>query len=182
MRRAVIAAGFRTETGPDGARYTGISQYAVPHWFDRISELVGAPIVPRLNCFRISLAGEVSEVWVHSDDICAKYASVLYLNGPDQCRGGTAFWKHRALGMSSLWSKDQLETCGMNAGAFYALMEREWRVLDAWEQTGLIPMAFNRFITYPTSLFHSRYPFEGFGSGPEDGRMIWVCFYDKEGE
>jgi len=62
------------------------------------------------------------------------------------------------------------------------MMNREWKDLTFWEQYHLVPMKFNRFATYPTCLFHSRWPFEAFGKGPEDGRLIWVCFYDVEGE
>jgi hypothetical protein len=46
--------------------------------------------------------------------------------------------------------------------------------------TALLPMRFNRFLTYPTCFFHSRYPFEAFGNAPENGRLVWVCFFDKE--
>lgn len=182
VRQAVIEAGFKTQQGPDGAWYTGICEYAVPRWFDRIAELVGSPIIPRLSCFRLNLAGELPHSWVHSDDICAKYASVLYLNLPEQCQGGTAFWKHTALGMDRLLTPDELEARGMDPGAFYRLMNREWKDLTHWQQVGFSEMRWNRFITYPTCYFHSRYPFEAFGTGPEDGRLIWVCFYDKAEE
>src|SRR3954447_340240 len=180
IRERVISCGFGTERGPDGALYTGISQYPVPHWFGLIAETVGRPIVPRLSCFRVNLAGEVPEVWVHSDGICAQYASVLYLNLPAQCAGGTAFWKHSALEMDRLPTPAELEARGMNPAAFYPFIEREWHVLDSWERVGFVEMRWNRFITYPTSYFHSRFPFAGFGTAPENGRLIWVCFYDLE--
>lgn len=178
VRNAVIAKGFSAEKGPDGALYTGISQYPVPHWFDRLSELMEAKIEPKLSCFRLNLAGELPHSWVHSDDICAKFASVLYLNLPEQCQGGTAFWKHEALGMDRLLSDEELREKGIDYLAFHRFMTREWKDLTFWKQHGFVPMKFNRFITYPTCYFHSRYPFEAFGSGPEDGRLIWVCFYD----
>lgn len=178
VRAAVIRSGFATKTGPDGAAYTGISEYPVPHWFERVAEVVGAPIIPRLSAFRLNLAGELPHSWVHSDDICAQYASVLYLNTPEQCAGGTAFWRHKALGMERLLTPEELTARGMDPESFYRLMNCDWKRLTFWEQIGFMPMQFNRFITYPTSYFHSRYPFEGFGTGPEDGRLIWVCFYD----
>lgn len=180
IRQKVIDGGFTSETGPDGATYTGICKLQVFEWFDRIAEIVGSPIVPKLSCFRLNLAGEKPHSWVHSDDICAKYASVLYLNLPEQCSGGTAFWKHDALGLDRLPPKEALAPQGINPDAFYKLIEREWKDLTFWKQTALIEMKFNRFVTYPTCLFHSRYPFEAFGSGPKDGRLIWVCFYDLE--
>lgn len=178
VREAVIAGSFATRQGPDGADYTGISDYAVPHWFARIGEVLGRTVVPRLSCFRLNLAGELPHSWVHSDDICAQYASVLYLNTPEQCTGGTAFWKHAALGVSHLLSREELEARGMDVDAFYKLMNREWKDAEAWRQVAFMEMKFNRFLTYPTCFFHSRWPWEGFGTSPQDGRLIWACFYD----
>lgn len=181
-RNAVIANGFTTETGPDGAKYTGISKYQVSHWFGLIAEAIQCEIEPKISCFRMNLAGELPHSWVHSDDICAKYASVLYLNPPEQCAGGTAFWKHEALGIDHLPTKQELAAAGTHADWFYDMMSREWKVLTYWKQINFVPMQWNRFITYPTSLFHSRFPFEGFGTGPADGRLIWICFYDRKGD
>lgn len=175
VRESVIRSQFSTETGPDGAPYTGICKFAVPHWFDCLSERLGRQIVPAISCFRLNLAGELPHSWVHSDGCCASYATVLYLNEPEQCFGGTAFWKHKYLGITQLPTKEEL---GEFAMPFYARMAEDWKRLDLWEQTEVVPMQFNRLITYPTSLFHSRFPFEGFGSGPKDGRLIWICFYD----
>jgi hypothetical protein len=178
IRASVVNGEFTTQTGPDGAPYTGISMFPVPHWPRNIEKCLGVPIIPRLSCFRLNLEGELPHSWVHSDDICAKYASVLYLNEPEQCKGGTAFWTHKALNIDRLPSKENLTKQGIDADSFYKRMEREWKELIWWKQRIFVPMQFNRFITYPTYLFHSRFPFEGFGKGPQDGRLIWICFYD----
>jgi hypothetical protein len=175
VRDAVIHGGFATQIGPDGAAYTGISMHPVPQWYELISALVGGPIQPKISCFRLNLKGELPHSWVHSDTICAEYASVLYLNPPDQCKGGTAFWRHKTRGIDGLPTKESL---GPDADRIYKEIEQEWKELEHWNQIGFVPMQFNRFITYPTQLFHSRFPFEGFGDGPEDGRLIWICFYD----
>lgn len=181
IRQSVINGEFATHVGPDGASYTGISLHPVPHWPDRISELIGKKVIPKLSCFRLNLSGELPHSWVHSDDICAKYASVLYLNTPEQCKGGTAFWRHKQLLMSRLPTRQWLKDTGCDDEAFYQQMERDWKVLDLWEKEMIVPMKWNKFVTYPTCLFHSRYPFEAFGTGPKDGRLIWICFYDIEG-
>lgn len=181
VREAVLRSQFGTHRGPDGADYTGISMHPVPHFYERIAQLVGAPIRPMISCFRMNLAGELPHSWVHSDDICAKYATVLYLNPPAHCKGGTAFWRHKTRGIDRLPPKAELTARGEDADAFYEIIEQEWKELKHWEQVEFVPMKFNRFITYPTSLFHSRFPFEGFGEGPDDGRLIWICFYDIEG-
>jgi Family of unknown function (DUF6445) len=178
VRQAVTTGPFATHQGPDGATYTGISDYSVPDWPKLIEKAIGAAIDVKLTCFRINYAGEQPHSWVHSDDICAKYASVLYLNSPEQCNGGTAFWRHDGLKIDRLPSREQIEASGFGADWFLEMMTREWKDLKYWKQVGFVPMKFNRFITYPTSLFHSRYPFEGFGTTPADGRLIWVCFYD----
>lgn len=182
VRKAVTAGPFATHQGPDGAMYTGISDCSVSDWPKLIEKAIGAEIDVKLSCFRINYAGEQPHSWVHSDDICAKYASVLYLNPPEQCNGGTAFWRHEGLGVDRLPTKEQLTKGGFHADWFYDMMTREWKELKWWKQVGFVPMKFNRFITYPTSLFHSRFPFEGFGTTPADGRLIWICFYDVRGE
>lgn len=178
VRDAVINGEFSTETGPDGFEYTGISKHQVPHWFDLIAQGLECSIIPRLSFFRLNLAGEVPHSWVHSDDICARFAAVLYLNLPNQCHGGTAFWRHTGLRMECMPSLEEMQATGTHVDWFLSMMQREWADLRFWEQHCFVGMQFNRFITYPTSQFHSRYPFEGFGTGPQDGRLVWSCFYD----
>lgn len=172
VRESVINGAFSTQVGPDGGQYTGISTFPVPRWFDRISECLSKKIVPRISCFRLNLDGELPHSWVHSDEICAEFASVLYLNTPEQCSGGTAFWKHHYLKLEAMPKGQTPE--------FYKCMEKDWKNLKMWEQINFVPMKWNRFVTYPTSVFHSRFPFEAFGKGPQDGRLIWICFYDLE--
>lgn len=170
VREAVISCGFSTVTGPDGAEYTNVSSYQAFHWYGHIERELGRKIDVKLSGFRLNLAGELPHSWVHADSICAKYATVLYMNDEEQCDGGTAFWRHKKLGLESLPAGESEE--------FYRAMERDWKDIDLWERVDFVAMKPNRFITYPTSLFHSRFPFEGFGSGPRDGRLVWVCFYD----
>lgn len=178
IREAVISGQFSSQMGPDGATYTGISVHPVNHWPKRIAELLGKNIIPKLSCFRLNLAGELPHSWVHSDGICADFATVLYLNEEEQCKGGTAFWEHKELHIDSLPARSEL---GESADSFYKKMDKDWKDLSLWKQVRMISMKWNRLITYPTSLFHSRYPFSGFGKGPKDGRLIWICFYDIEG-
>lgn len=178
VREEVVRGAFSTETGPDGAEYTGISTFPVPGWPKLIESLIHEAIIPRISCFRLNLKGELPHSWVHSDNICAAYASVLYLNRPEQCFGGTAFWHHVNLGIDHLPTRQELQRFGFDADKFYKQMDSDWQELHLWKQHKLVDMQWNRFITYPTCLFHSRYPFEAFGKGPEDGRLIWICFYD----
>lgn len=171
VREAVIASEFRTQNGPDGYQYTGISEYPVPQWHALLSQAMDREVNIKLSCFRLNLERELPHSWVHSDEVCcAQWAGVLYLNAPKQCLGGTAFWRHTGLGLEELPANE--------SQSFYAMINREWRELTAWEQTALVAMRFNRFCAYPTSMFHSRYPFSGFGSTPQDGRLIWAVFFN----
>lgn len=179
VREAVIGQGFGTEKGPDGLDYTGICRHEVPHWHDLIAQAVGRPITMKLSFFRLTLKDELPHCWVHSDELCqAKMAGLLYLNLPGQCTGGTAFWRHTALEVEALPGREELAQRGINAEWYYRMMNREWKDLTFWAQVGFVGMRFNRFITYPVSRFHSRYPFEGFGQTPQDARLVWTCFYD----
>ncbi len=178
IRGQVLAAGFGTQKGPDGLDYTGICPLDAPELVDGISKAIGTKIIPRLSCFRLNLKGEKPHSWIHSDDICAQYASVLYLNLPNQCQGGTAFWKHTGLGIDAMPTEAELNAVGYNPKWFCDMMQKEWNDLTYWQQSGFVGMKWNRLLIYPTSMFHSRYPFEPFGTTPEDGRLIWVCFFD----
>lgn len=170
LRARVLKSEFGDQTGPDGAKYTNISLHPEPALFGLVEQAIGYQITPKLSFFRLDLAGELPHCAVHSDDICATHASVFYLNPPEQCRGGTAFWRHKELGLDN-----------MPHGVSKKLVERivgDWKQLEAWEMAGFVGMKFNRYLTYPTPYFHSRWPQEGFGTGKEDGRLVWVCFYD----
>lgn len=178
IRQQALDAGFGTQTGPDGLEYTGICPLEAPELIEGIEKAIAHKIVPKLSCFRLNLAGEKPHSWIHSDDICAQYASVLYMNLPKQCQGGTAFWRHKGIGVDSMPTEEDVQSCGFDTKWFCNMMQKEWNDLTWWEQSGFVGMKSNRLLVYPTSMFHSRYPFEPFGSTPEDGRLIWVCFFD----
>lgn len=38
-------------------------------------------------------------------------------------------------------------------------------------------MQLGRLVIYESALFHSRWPFEAFGTDPESGRLIAVAFF-----
>lgn len=178
IRAQVLGTGFGTQKGPDGLDYTGICPLDAPELVDGISQAIHHKVVPKLSCFRLNLAGEKPHSWIHSDDICAQYASVLYMNLPGTEQGGTAFWKHQGIGIDKMPTEAEILNCGFQPKWFCDMMQKEWNDLTYWQQSGFVGMKWNRLLVYPTSMFHSRYPFEPFGTTPQDGRMIWVCFFD----
>lgn len=111
----------------------------------------------------------------HSD-----LAGLVYLNPPEQCRGGTAFYRHRATGVARWpWNKDRrLELCAQVGISVDGKTEQEigdtlWRSYfdppgerpkrylrgsnDIWDMTKLVDMKYNRAIFYETDLFHAMY-------------------------
>lgn len=182
IRQEVINQGFDSETGPDGLQYEGINKTQYPELIAAVEAALEKKIIPRLACFRLNLAKDKLHSLIHADTICARYAAVLYMNLPMHTRGGTAFWTHTGLGIDQVPTAEEIHGCGMSVKWFLEHLRMDWDNLAHWVQTGFVGMKFNRFVTYPTNMFHSRYPFEAFGETAETGRLIWVCFYDLEGE
>jgi hypothetical protein len=46
-----------------------------------------------------------------------------------------------------------------------------------WEQTHLVDWIPNRLFLFPSELWHSPFPREGWGDRPENGRLIQVYFF-----
>lgn len=123
-----------------------------------------------LSFFRLTLANDPVTTFIHADSDEADYAAVLYLNTSEQCRGGTAFWQHLCFGdwhykneMPSTLAK-QVNSDGMS--------DLHWKL------NRIVTMQFNRLLTYPGNLFHSRWPKEGFGTNKNNGRLIYAAFYN----
>jgi len=182
LREAVLASEFKTEVGPDGATYAGISQYEDTSVFERLAEAMHHPVIPRLSCWRLNYKDELPHNFCHADVCCsASWAALLYLHTPEQCAAnssGTAFFTHKPLGLDHLPTDDRLRALGANPERFKAEMEKEWLRDDVWGMNGFVGMKFNRLVAYPTAQFHSRWPHEGFGTTKADARLILACFFD----
>lgn len=177
VREKVITMPFADEKGPDDYVYKNVLVADMPVWFEELAGRVGKKIIPRMSFFRMNIERELPHSWVHSDDICAQYAAVLYMNKPAQCYGGTAMWKHLPTGLNFLPSPEQLAAVNVPV-SIREDIGKDTHDIKLWEQVGMVPMRYNRLVTYPTTYFHSRYPFEGFGATQEDARLVWTCFYD----
>lgn len=117
---------------------------------DRIArDVFGVHSNPGVSYFRKGNSADAHESFIHYDIGLGTYSLILYLS--DSAHDGTAFWRHRAtnrfdatapgLGMQEQWHAHQLD-------------ENHWQRLD------LVTMKVNRAICFPTSRFHSRWPFQ----------------------
>lgn len=164
VRSEALEASFVDWPGPDGEVYQRVCLTEVPGLYECIEEAVG-PFDMLGMGYRLNFGGELPNAAVHSDLGWGTHALVLYLS---EGAGGTAFWCHRRTGATRIDQGDRSlfeSVCG------------DWNDESAWDRVRLVDMQLNRAVIYESALFHSRYPFAAFGSGPEDGRLIAVAFF-----
>jgi hypothetical protein len=143
----------------------------------------------------------------HFDDMesgAATFSCLVYLNPPEQCRGGTAFYRHRETELyenrgelTPALARYMIERGITSVGAAHAAMthvgdaERarlatsphEWGYItdsnDTWERVGLVTMQFNRCVVYDSMLYHNPYLHPGdFGRTPETRRLTQTMFFE----
>ncbi len=148
---------------------------------EEVSRLVHEPLEPmqplqsHAKC-RLTLAGDQGKAKVHIDN--SHWSGILYLSRPEDCRGGTDFFRHlRTDSDRAPADHDELAARGY---ASFEEMHREIIEKDSvddskWERTMQVPMRFNRLILLRPWLWHTAGP--GFGDGPENGRLVYLMFF-----
>ena len=148
----------------------------------RIEALVGERLKPVQGSshtkFRLALEGDKGTAGVHIDP--AHWSGMLYLSLPEDCSGGTVFYRHKETGTDCApLTKQACNDMG------FASMESLWEDLiwahtnDAskWEQLFTVPMRFNRLLLFRPHQWHDAGA--GFGDSPENGRLIYPLFYES---
>ena len=161
----------------EGHKYHGLSQDSQPVVEEKIEALVGFPVDIKHSYYRLSPEGNETTVWIHPDTMCSEYAGVLFLNPPEQCRGGTAFWTHNPTGWDEIPEGEPLTEQMAKVLNEDGNAQERWGV---WRMDTLVGMKFNRFIAYPSRCFHSRWPRDGWGKTKEDARLVWVVFFNRK--
>lgn len=116
----------------------------------------------------------------HDDGICL--AAIVMLNIPDECAGGTAFYRCRSPDLAGMprdptqyaERRRQVYTgprAELQAGYFLEHWSEHWKLLDAVE------MRFNRLLIYPGMLFHGHWHVPG--SFREHWRINQALFFDQ---
>ncbi len=147
---------------------------------DEISRILGERLTPTPGTghgrFRLTLAGDEGLGDVHIDQ--CHWSGILYLSRPEDCRGGTEFFRHRDSGMDHApLSHDQLGRFGVTGfDAFWdEILVPQSKDHDRWEHVMTVPMRFNRLILFRPWFFHGAGP--GFGDRPENGRLVYLMFF-----
>lgn len=147
-----------------------------------ISHLVYEPVrAPWTRDFshgscRVSLASDDKPARIHIDQ--SHWSGILYLSRPEDCRGGTEFYRHIPTNTDHLpLTPDALRETGFSS---YEELRAEILDKDAldrskWEPTMTVPMRFNRLVLLQPQYWHTAGP--GFGDSLENGRLVYLMFF-----
>ncbi len=177
-RERARAAEYKT-VQHGGFNYPGFSVHEDKAFADKVGEFLGVPVVSHSAMYRRFFRGEIPVGYIHNDINMGDYTAILYLNPPDQCEGGTAFWRNRELGWEGcpvepeVWEAAQAQ----DTPAFWHQMWRDGFDESKWEMTKLVEMKFGRLLIYPAALFHSWYPKDVcHATDINESRLIKVLF------
>ena len=147
----------------------------------QVSRLVGEPVVPMPPSqahgkFRLALAGDQGRAKVHVDT--AHWSGILYLSRPEDCRGGTEFFRHRPTNTERAPINDA-ESRAMGHPSAKQLIgdiiSRDTLDDSKWELTMRVPMRFNRLVLLRPWLWHTAG--EAFGDSLHNGRLVYLMFF-----
>lgn len=145
-----------------------------------IEELVGEKLMPAPGSAhgkcRITKLGDTGLGNVHIDN--AHWSGILYLNTPEQCSGGTDFYRHRASNSerAPVFSED-LATFGYKHGSevWDDFLLKETNHPEKWEKVFTVPMRYNRLTLFRPWLWHNAG--EPFGDSQDTARLVMLLFY-----
>ena len=125
---------------------------------------IGDEFIPNICFFRKNTPDIDNDVRIHTDQNHCEFASVLYMSENRNSLNGTAFWDHPKYGKSLPYdAKDKV---------IENINEYEGKDESIWTLNTVVGARENRCATYPSNLFHSRYPFKS-----DHQRLIGVFFW-----
>lgn len=175
-REKALASTYKT-VEHNGLNYRGISLQEDKESYEKIQKVFGFEKVTFECFYRRYMAGEENETYIHNDSNISTITGVLFLNEPSQCRGGTAFWKHKLYGWDCQPTKEEIEAKGLrDTKELWDKVYQDGFEEFKWQMTDYVPLAFNRLILFGGKRFHSRYPKEAFGTEIGNARLVKVFF------
>lgn len=151
---------------------------------EEVSRLVGEPLVAmdkdqaHGKC-RIALGSDIGKAKVHVD--ASHWSGILYLSKPEDCRGGTEFFRHKETNTERAPYDDQeaFQRFGARSAHKWVedLLDRDSLDDSKWEMTMCVPMRFNRLILLRPWLWHTAG--ESFGDAMENGRLVYLMFFAR---
>jgi hypothetical protein len=183
---AVREEALRLNYGPSGF-FPGVNsarKTRIDGLDEVVSALVHEPVQGRWSddsshaSFRLALERDADPARIHID--VSHWSGILYLSLPQDCCGGTEFYRHLATGTDRVPSDEpSLKAMGFSS---YDDMQESILGRDAfdrskWELTTRVPMRFNRLVLLQPHYWHTAGP--GFGDCAENGRLIYIMFFER---
>ena len=166
-------------------RYPGlnsIEKVSIPGLDEIVSKLVYEPVrAPWTKDFshgscRIAFAKDDRPGRIHID--MSHWSGILYLSRPEDCRGGTEFYRHLPTGTDHVpLTQEALEAAGY---ATYdelkaQILEKDALDRSKWELSMTVPMRFNRLVLLQAQYWHTSGP--SFGDTLENARLVYPMFF-----
>lgn len=182
VRKAALALGYPPPSPAQNHPGRNSEKRLMVHGVDdAVSRIVGQPLVGNMNTAhgrcRITLAADESRFNVHIDED-TEWAAVAYLNLPEQCQGGTEFFRHKPTGSERApITEEELGAFGAATvqDAIAQVLEADSNDPDKWQLTMTLPMRFNRLVLFRPWLWHTATG--AFGDSDDTGRLIQLFFF-----
>ncbi|MEO7065339.1 MAG: DUF6445 family protein [Rhodanobacter sp.] len=134
-----------------------------------------SPLQSHAKC-RITLAADKGRAKVHVDR--SHWSGILYLSLPEDCQGGTDFFRHRRTNTERRpINERELAAMGYTSleEVHREIIEKDSNDDSKWEMTMRVPMRFNRLVMLRPWLWHTAGA--GFGDRIENGRLVYLLFF-----
>jgi len=180
LRNAALRLTYPEQEGAFPGR-NSLERIEIGGLAQQVSHIVGEPLQlmsppqSHAKC-RITLAADQGRAKVHIDR--AHWSGILYLSRPEDCRGGTDFFRHRRTGTDRApINGRELAAMGYssNEEMHRDIIEKDSNDDSKWELTMQAPMRFNRLIMLRPWLWHTAGT--GFGDSMENGRLVYLMFF-----
>jgi len=183
LREAALRLTYPSQDGAFAGR-NSLERIEIGGLAQKVSDLVREPLKvisppqSHAKC-RISLAKDQGRAKVHIDR-GAHWSAILYLSRPEDCRGGTEFFRHRRTGTD----RAPINQAELAAGGYASYQEMHREIIEkdsnddsAWELLMQAPMRFNRLVLLRPWLWHTAGP--AFGDSMENGRLVYLMFFES---
>ena len=170
----------------DGANYPGDNSadvFEVGGLNELVSNMVREPLMGTPgsgHCrFRIATAGAESRARARMHvDGQSYWSGIVYLSLPEDCRGGTEFYRHKELGTdrAPIYDSEVAHLGSQSCAQFtQEIILRDTNDPSKWEHVMTVPMRFNRCVLFRPWFWHTSG--ESFGDRGENARLIQLFFF-----
>jgi len=182
LRRAALAADYPPQQGYFPGRNSQ-HRLQVNGLDDMVCQIIGENLQPVLDGtshakFRRTFASDEGLGDIHID-AAASWSGILYLSKPEDCRGGTEFFRHLPTNTDRAALNDsEVRAMGYDSAQAMAddIIGKQGTDRSKWERVMQIPMRYNRLVLLRPWFWHTAGP--GFGSSMDDCRLVYLMFYN----